>query len=88
LKRKTDDNPSGSSVVRNGSSADKVPSLIKSRKYFPSYLQMGFSVLNKDGEDRPQCVLCGEVLSDESMKPSKLIRHLETKHGEPVNKLM
>jgi hypothetical protein len=65
LKRKTDDNRSGSSVVKNGTSADKVPSLKKSRKYCPSYFKMGFSVLNKDSEDRPQCVFCGEVLSNE-----------------------
>jgi hypothetical protein len=47
---------------------------------------MGFSVLNKDGEDRPQCVLCCEVLSNESMKPLKFRCHLEAKHGESVNK--
>jgi hypothetical protein len=47
---------------------------------------MGFSVLNKDSEDRPRCVLCCEVLLNESMKPSKLRRHLETKHDESVNK--
>jgi hypothetical protein len=41
---------------------------------------MGFSDLNKDGEDRH------EVLSNESMKPSKLRRHLDTKHCESVNK--
>ena len=30
--------------------------------------------------NKPQCVVCSEVLSAESMKPSKMIRHLETKH--------
>jgi hypothetical protein len=50
LKRKTHDNPSGSIVVENSASADEVPSFKKLRKYCPSYLQMGFSVLNKDGE--------------------------------------
>jgi hypothetical protein len=86
LKRKTDDNPSRFSVDENFTSEDKVHSLKKSRKYCPSYLQMGLSVLNKDSEARPQCVLCPEVLVNESMKPSKLRRHLETKNGESVNK--
>lgn len=86
LKRKTDDTSSGSSVVEKISNAENVPSKKKSRQYCDSYLQMGFSVLNKDGEDRPQCVLCCEVLSNECMKPSKLRRHFETKHNESVNK--
>ena len=38
LKCKTDDNVSAFSVVENSTSADKVPSLKKSHKYCPSYL--------------------------------------------------
>jgi hypothetical protein len=67
LKRKTHDNPSESSVVENSASADEVPSLKKSSKYCPSYLQMGFSVLNKDGEDRPQCSLLRSVIEYEAV---------------------
>jgi hypothetical protein len=47
---------------------------------------MGFFVLTEDGEDIPQCVLCGEMLSNKSMKPSKLRRHFETKYGKSFNK--
>lgn len=48
----------------------------KVRKYSDSYIKYGFTVLG----NRPQCVICSELLSAESMKPSKMIRHLESKH--------
>lgn len=48
----------------------------KCRKYDQSYMQFGFTEL----ANKPQCVVCSEVLSAESMKPSKMKRHLETKH--------
>lgn len=54
----------------------------KTRLYNDSYLNYGFTSF--DG--KPQCVVCSQVLSDESMKPSKLIRHLETKHPAHKNK--
>jgi hypothetical protein len=49
----------------------------KYRKYSGSYLKMDFAVT----DDRSQCVVCSELLSPESMKPSKLLRHSETKHS-------
>lgn len=54
----------------------------KTRLYNDSYLNYGFTSL--DG--KPQCVVCFQVLSDESMKPSKLVRHLESKHPAHKNK--
>jgi len=33
-----------------------------------------------------QCVICATVLRIEAMKPSRLIRHLNTKHSSLVNK--
>lgn len=57
-------------------------SKVKRRKFCDEYLAFGFTSTNLNGEDRPQCVICYEVLSNESMKPSKLRRHLETKHQE------
>lgn len=34
----------------------------------------------------PQCVLCSEILSNEAMKPAKLLRHFESKHKDFVGK--
>lgn len=36
--------------------------------------------MDKHGLCRPQCVLCGELLAAESIKPTKFNWHLETKH--------
>nr|XP_012597542.1 SCAN domain-containing protein 3 isoform X2 [Microcebus murinus] len=52
------------------------------RKYDPSYIEFGF-VAVIDGETlKPQCIICGDVLANEAMKPSKLKRHLYSKHKE------
>ncbi|XP_026821623.1 zinc finger BED domain-containing protein 5-like [Rhopalosiphum maidis] len=50
------------------------------RKYDSEYLKIGFS-WNEDIDDpRPQCIICYEMLANESMRPNKLRRHIETKH--------
>nr|XP_025842280.1 SCAN domain-containing protein 3 [Vulpes vulpes] len=52
------------------------------RKYDPSYIEFGF-VAVIDGEVlKPQCIICGDILANEAMKPSKLKRHLYSKHKE------
>uniref|UniRef100_A0A8C1PKF5 Uncharacterized protein n=1 Tax=Cyprinus carpio TaxID=7962 RepID=A0A8C1PKF5_CYPCA len=53
------------------------------RRYGEEYLQVGFTVT---ADLRPQCVVFAEVLANNSMKPSKLKRHLETKHAGIKNK--
>ena len=35
---------------------------------------------------KPQCVIYGDVLANDSMKPSNLKRHLNTKHKEMSSK--
>lgn len=35
---------------------------------------------------RPECIFCGEKLASDSMTPTKLKRHQETKHIETVGK--
>ncbi|XP_078127386.1 zinc finger BED domain-containing protein 5-like [Sander vitreus] len=52
------------------------------RKYYESYLTLGFSYTGPEDEPLPVCVCCYEALANESMKPSNLRRHLDTKHGE------
>ena len=57
----------------------------RKRKYMEEYLNFGFTCIISAGKEKPQCVLCSEVLSEESMKPNKLRRHLETKHKKFSN---
>jgi len=52
----------------------------KKRTFKESFLNFGFTNIVSNGIEKPQCVVCFEVLSAESMKPSKLKRHLDTKH--------
>lgn len=50
------------------------------RRYDSNYLKMGFSFVDVNEEPRPQCVICFEVFSNHSMKPSLLQRHFNLKH--------
>ena len=58
----------------------------KLRKYDPDYISFGFTCEFRNGEDSPQCVICGKILANESMLPNKLKRHLSTSHATLVNK--
>lgn len=50
------------------------------REYKEAFLELGFTCINDRGVTKPQCVLCCEILSNESLKPNKLKRHFESKH--------
>ncbi|XP_032733073.1 zinc finger MYM-type protein 6 [Lontra canadensis] len=56
--------------------------------YDAEYLKVGFIICpgSKESSPRPQCVICGEILSTENMKPANLSHHLKTKHSELENK--
>src|SRR4029434_7749262 len=54
--------------------------LEKTRKYSNNYLKFGFTYKETDGDELPVCVVCSSVLSNETMKPSKLQRQLQTHH--------
>ena len=56
------------------------------RLYKDEYLNLGFTYISQHGIIKPQCVICAEVLSNESFKHNKLKRHLEAKHSRLVNK--
>lgn len=58
----------------------------KIRKYSEEYLCHGFSFITIDNVDKPECVICGEILANISMKPSQLTRHLITKHSDLKDK--
>ncbi|XP_034277935.1 zinc finger BED domain-containing protein 5-like isoform X1 [Pantherophis guttatus] len=53
---------------------------VKKRKYIEEFLQYGFTSIITAGIEKPQCVICCEVLSAESMKPNKMKRHFDSKH--------
>ena len=54
----------------------------KKRKYSDEYLKYGLSITGEEESPNPLCVVCGEVLSNGSMKPSVLMCHLNTKHAQ------
>lgn len=43
-------------------------------------MKYGFIATGDLHAPSPLCIICGNQLSNEAMKPSKLLRHLETKH--------
>src|SRR4029434_932628 len=55
--------------------------LEKMRKYSENYLKFAFTYKETDGEELAVCVVCSPVLSNETMKPSKLQRHSKTTHA-------
>ncbi|XP_049919796.1 SCAN domain-containing protein 3-like [Epinephelus moara] len=50
------------------------------RQYQESYLKYGFIATGDSHAPSPLCIVCGDKLANEAMKPSKLLRHMETKH--------
>ncbi|XP_059213683.1 SCAN domain-containing protein 3-like [Centropristis striata] len=50
------------------------------RQYQESYLKYGFIAAGDSHVPSPLCIICGDRLANEAMKPSKLLRHLETRH--------
>ena len=53
---------------------------VKKQRYNDSYSEYGFTCIINNGEERPQCVICNKVLSNDSLKPRKLKQHLHNVH--------
>ena len=58
----------------------------KIMKYDDEYLKFNFTLTKSNVDEKPQCVLCSEVLASNSLKPSKLKKHLDLKHPSSLNK--
>ncbi|XP_003369628.1 zinc finger protein [Trichinella spiralis] len=56
------------------------------RKYDIDYLKFGFTWNGDHKDPHPLCVICYEILANESMWPNKLLRHIETKHMDLKSK--
>jgi hypothetical protein len=56
------------------------------RKYQTDFLTFGFTYKLVNREERPQCVVCGEVLANNSFNAINLRRHFTTKHESLANK--
>lgn len=86
LKRKRDNEVdcASTSTAVSDKESPKDPKCRKAanRKYSNDYIKYGFSFIEDTGIQLPQCVICAEVLSNEAMKPAKLMRHFESKHKE------
>lgn len=57
----------------------------KNRYYHEEYIKYGF-IEYSHYKSRPQCLICYKVLSNESLKPFKLERHLLGQHSDYANK--
>lgn len=58
----------------------------KKRSFCEAFISHGFVNLPSAGTDRPQCVICHKVLTNESLKPSKLAGHLKNCHPHVKDK--
>ena len=69
-----DPSASACSVLSSDASAPASKRRKTVRKYDSIYINLGFTWSGAEDEPRPQCVVCGDVLSNGSMKPSHLMR--------------
>ncbi|XP_057671227.1 zinc finger BED domain-containing protein 5-like [Diorhabda carinulata] len=73
-----DDEPCTSSIAKKRK--------IVNRKYSEDYIRYGFYWCGDEAAPKPLCVICNEQLTNDSMVPSKLNRHLTSKHPNCAKK--
>ena len=57
--------------------------LSKKRKWSDEYVQHGFTcITERDGSQRPICMICNAKLSNSSLAPAKLKEHFLQLHGD------
>ena len=56
------------------------------RKYNAELIRYGLTWCDNKEALKPQYVVCGKQLANRATVPSKLIRHLKTKHASYANK--
>jgi hypothetical protein len=54
---------------------------IRKRKYEEDLMKSGITSVVINGDERPQCIICCEVLENESFNVNKLMRLLKAKLG-------
>ncbi|UYV82127.1 hypothetical protein LAZ67_21001015 [Cordylochernes scorpioides] len=78
----------GASDKQNQNENKEDKKIVKStgnkRKYVEDYLKYGF-IPSVNDPSLPFCLICQKTLSNETMVPSKLLRHIETNHREQMN---
>ena len=75
-----------SDVEDEGPTTSKKRKVSFNRQYNESYLKYGFISISDSAVPCPVCLICNSKLSNEAMKPSKLLRHIKTKHPELKDK--
>ena len=54
----------------------------KIRKWNDDYVAFGFTKVNRNGLNCAQCLHCSYVMSNASLRPSKLANHRDKKHPQ------
>ena len=85
VKRTTSLSSETNDSQEEAESTKKKPKLVN-RKYHESYVSYGFIYCGDESCPIPKCLVCGETLGNNSMVPSKLLRHLTTKHPSVAQK--
>jgi hypothetical protein len=70
-------------LLKSSTQKEKVPDQRngKKRKFKEEYIEYGFIAKGSEDCQVPFCLLCNSTLSNESLVPNKLKRHLETNHA-------